>query len=202
MKKIILIALVMLMTTTHSQQNDTATKQKVDILDFFETLINPNPKHPDNKRDPSWPDHLTIEPLEILDEKSLNEKIQGIWKTYYHCNGAPVLHTDVMFDGKKNGYLNSVFDGKHLTRLEIDNPLTGVKKIEHDKVGYTTELQNFGFIIKYEKKFKPEFMYFAKIKYRNQTRLVMIRDEVPRAGLCPNGKFIQAFEIKLTDHLM
>lgn len=70
MKKSILLVFAMMVVSVNAQSNEVAnstegssrsyrSRIKIDALEFFETLVNENPRHPDNKRDPNWPDKLT-----------------------------------------------------------------------------------------------------------------------------------------------
>ena len=179
-----------------SQRNST-----VNPLDFFETLVNEDPFHPDNKRDPKWQENklteLTIDPLEkIPSPKEFQEILKGTWRVLYHCDGAAVLSHKRMYDRKgSSGFLEIEYDGKDLTRYEVGKPDSKENRIKIHGRSYDYELKvlDEGRFEITGKDFDSSIFTLVRIK-EAKTFAILGVNSVP--GNCPNGKPAQSLQVR------
>lgn len=189
MKSIIFLATTFTLLICHAEP----ARSKIDTLMFFETLIHQNPKHPANKRDPSWPDRLTIRPIKPKSKAEFETILKGTWKTVYHCEGAPALHSNQLFDGKElNGFLETVYDAQTFNEYEIIN---GEKEWRRKRNYTISEEGNGEFALYYNN--RTTIVSFVRIKENGQ--IGMLSEEATNEfdHLCPEGTVFQQLEIRL-----
>ena len=190
MKKLILFLTAIIGLSAQSQSS--SRPQKIDAIEFFETLVHPDLKYPSNKRNPRWPDQLTLEPVELSDEDFL-QKAEGIFQVVYHCNGRPVMSQDNYFDGKgSSGYLEITYDGKNFTQYKITPEGKEFSRITQ----YTLNPTSAGtFKMKYQE--HTNIMFFVKIKETHQIGLVTTG--LSTTGLCSDSSNVQLLELRKSD---
>lgn len=206
MKSLLLFAMALFFATGAYAQDRTATggesssykrKVKIDALDFFETLVNQNPKHPANKRNPNWPDQLTIEPIESISQKDFEEQLIGVWQVAYHCEGRPVLTNKRLYDGKEDGkYLHVAYDGSSFIKNEVGPSETNKLSSRNYSI---KSLGEGRFELVYNSGMK-DVLSFTRIKETGQ--FALLTEELHINEKCPNGKPIQMFEIRQNQNLM
>ena len=177
-------------------------KSKIDVLKFFETLVDPNPSAPANQRDPNWPDHLDFEPIAVTSISEIEEKLEGTWQTLYHCNGYPVFYDSKFGDGKINGYLQYTYQKNIATRSIINK--SGLRQILN-AIPYSISTQDEKFSLKYAYKYIPEINFFVKIKANGEDtgRIGLLSESGATDVYCPDGKtFVQVLHLKMNFELM
>lgn len=189
---------------SESNYRQSSVEAKVNPLEFFETLVNPDQFHPANKRNPEWQKHnlthLTLDPLpkklSLTEFKELLTK--GSWRNLYHCEAAPVTTIKNIGDGKGNhGYLERDYDEDNLTRVLTDKPNSKVRRAKFDDTKYSIEAVSDGkFKITYENLLAEE-VTVVYIKEADTPALVL-KSKLPSsiisykpAKLCPNGEIYQ-----------
>lgn len=195
MKSLILFALSLsFITATYAKDRSSSTKQKIDALEFFETLWYSDVDDEENNRNPNWPKQLTIEPIESISEKDAYEMLQGTWRMVYHCSGQPALTFPRYFDGKKNRPYREVHykDGQ-ITFQSEDRP-----ELTRTYAYSITRLDDEKFSLKYDK--QSDIISFVRIKETGQIAIHTSQNEL--RPYCPDRKKVQTLEIRLHQNLM
>lgn len=162
-------------------QHRSRHNSTVNPLEFFETLVNPDQFHPDNKRDPIWKEqkltHLTFEPIERhISKKEFAELLKGTWRNLYHCEGYPILTTYYYGDNKTNGYLEREFSDQTMTRYEHIKKNMRNRRIKFDETKYHIEdLGEGSFKIIYDD-FDPQKFTLVRIKESKTVGLIEEKD--------------------------
>lgn len=148
MKSFILFTLIILISTTKAQETaspsdeqppaNISQQQPFSAVEFFEVI------HPDNKRNPNWPEKLTIEPITKISQKEFEKQLKGRWRMVHHCGGAPIAPTRNLFDGIQNGYLDMIYKDSTWNREEIDKPTKEKIEGSSQNRGGTFELTPLG----------------------------------------------------------
>ncbi len=187
-----------------SHSSSYKRRTKIDAIEFYRTLDNPELNHPDNKRDPNWPDRLTFERVEPMSQDEFHEKLEGTWRVVYHCNGTPAPSRSSMGDHKNpRGYMYFKYDKDSFKRIrnkDENNEKENSQKVDEQGAYSVKSLSDNKFEISYPGIFGSERAFFVRIKETRQ--LAIITDEAGTNLTCPDGTVVQLFRIKLNDQLM